>query len=153
MSLHYGLSRISHTDTAGFGEIASLTFSLDPSITGIAKFWITDITAIDKNENPVPVDGQLSYFNIMTGIGQPELQQEINVYPNPTNGLITIADNRINGAACEITLSDISGKEIGSFRHIQRGNLTINLQDYPKGFCFLRARTESGIYTTKIILR
>ena len=69
----------------------------------------------------------------------------INIYPNPTNGLININTNEnINS----ISIYNIIGKQV--LNTIDKE--TINISSLEDGIYFIDITTEKGIYTQRIIL-
>jgi uncharacterized protein len=70
---------------------------------------------------------------------------ELEVYPNPTNGLISLAtDEKINN----VKLIDISGKLI---MNLNQNVSQINISDLKNGFYFLVIESDKGSISKKII--
>lgn len=71
-------------------------------------------------------------------------QKTFEVYPNPTDGLISIP-NELIGA--EYNLIDVQG------RTIQNGVLrtSMNLENHPSGLYFIQAFLESDVYSSKLL--
>jgi len=76
----------------------------------------------------VDFDGQLSYSKIEV---VELINNEVTIYPNPTNGLLTI-DN-LNGE--EITIINIAGKHL---KTISPTTNTINVSELPRGIYFIK---------------
>ena len=99
-----------------------------------------------------------------TGISETETGK-INIYPNPTNGLITICDVRY--ATCDnqkIEIFDVMGRAVVvapvETRHAtslqsEIGNRTseieMNISHLPAGIYFLRITTDDGVVTRKVV--
>ena len=84
-------------------------------------FWITDIEEnTDKN---------------------------IDVYPNPTNGLLNVHGN----GTMHITVSNLLGQSM--LETTANGSTTLDLSRYESGMYLIRIETESGITVQKINLR
>jgi hypothetical protein len=84
-------------------------------------FWITDIEEnTDKN---------------------------IDVYPNPTNGLLNVSGN----GTMHITMSNLLGQSM--LKTTANGSTTLDLSRYESGMYLIRIETESGITVQKINLR
>ena len=84
-------------------------------------FWITDIEEnTDKN---------------------------IDVYPNPTNGLLNVNGN----GTMHITVSNLLGQSM--LETTANGSTTLDLSRYESGMYLIRIETESGITVQKINLR
>jgi len=80
---------------------------------------------------------------------------EFKVYPNPTNGKITIAFNSFLANGMEIQITNAMGKVI--FKDVFDGNnsdpYTVDLSAAPKGMYFLSARSSSKRFTKLIVLQ
>ena len=76
-------------------------------------------------------------------------QEGINIYPNPTNSLLTISSNQILKS---ITVFDLVGKEIFNETIINK-SATINLEKCQSGLYFIKVVNENGEVTTKKIVK
>ena len=81
----------------------------------------------------------------IVGIDQNVSENSIQVYPNPTNSIITI-DTEMNIRSVRIL--DLTGKIITSN---SQSSKTINVTDLPSGIFFLEIETEEGSFTKKFI--
>jgi len=91
------------------------------------------------------------------GVGIREVQMEnceIQVYPNPTEGELTIENgvlNSIQERIENVEIFDVFGRNMGvkfpSFGGVRGGNIS----HLPAGMYFLRIQTEKGTITKKII--
>ena len=71
----------------------------------------------------------------------------ISIYPNPTNGIITIDfTNVTNFGKVEIEITDISCKIL-----LTTSNLQINIPYLQNGVYLLKIETETRVYIQKII--
>jgi len=96
--------------------------------------WFKDETAIYSE------DCNLS-------ISENELQQIINIYPNPVIDILNIENNK-NIGIDTITVYNILGKVI----LIEKINFNqLNLSELKSGILFVKIETENGIVTKKII--
>ena len=84
------------------------------------------------------------------GINNTDLANVVEVYPNPTTGMISIRlKNKIDGV---ITVTDMLGKEITQVMLKDSEKHTIDLSGNAKGTYFLKFRSESGTNTQRIII-
>jgi hypothetical protein len=74
-----------------------------------------------------------------------ELEERLNVYPNPTTGLVTIDNTRFNGGSYEIAVFDPIGKLIVTGKNL---NL-IDLSAYENGIYFLQVSGGNRTTFTK----
>jgi hypothetical protein len=78
-------------------------------------------------------------------LGFNEVQSEINfIYPNPTNGLVNIEIQ--NQIIQSVKVYDLQGQLIKETAESQ-----FDLSNYSNGTYFIRAQTEKGFYSYKLI--
>ncbi len=73
---------------------------------------------------------------------------DINIFPNPSNGILNISGNEIN----KIELLNLQAQAIESFLP-KESNTQINIKTYPKGVYFVKIYTKGIIETRKIIIQ
>ncbi|WP_347219514.1 T9SS type A sorting domain-containing protein [Chryseobacterium sp.] len=69
-------------------------------------------------------------------------KKEVSIYPNPTNGPLSIHSEK----AAEAKIYSVDGKILKAVQ-VQKGSNEINISDLPKGIYFIKTATES----TKVI--
>ncbi len=81
-----------------------------------------------------------------------ELNDLINIYPNPTKGKINIVfDNQIENIVL-VTILDISGKLIKSLdKNIVDGFLELDMTEFPAGFYILKFNTSEAEFIQKVV--
>jgi ELWxxDGT repeat protein len=84
----------------------------------------------------------------IAGISNSELNTEVSIYPNPSNGIVNIV---IEGSNSEFQLEvyDVLGKKIRDCKNVN----AIDLSNAPKGIYFLRVSEGNKSFTKKIILQ
>lgn len=107
MYCDFGISRITHTDTSGGGELVLMRFVLSQNAAGPLKFWFTDEKLIDHIEDTLPMIQTGGTINAMVGIEE-TLETDINVFPNPATDLLSVYTN-LSGAGT-ISFYDASGR-------------------------------------------
>ncbi len=75
--------------------------------------------------------------------------ENISVYPNPSNGIITI--QRSSNEKMNFSIFDITGKQIHSQKNITDNLYTINLSNITKGVYFINISVNDKIITKKLI--
>jgi acetyl esterase/lipase len=82
------------------------------------------------------------------GVQNNDLVNQLSVYPNPSNGIVTIA------AATnlkQIEVIDLAGKLIFTANNLSN-KCTINTSAYNKGMYIIKVQTENNIQTTKLLV-
>lgn len=72
-------------------------------------------------------------------------ETNINIYPNPTNGIININTNEIIES---VNITDINGKLV----HHQTNNSPIDISQHVRGIYFMNIISEKGVINKKIVL-
>lgn len=90
---------------------------------------------------------------VATGIKENELANEIKVYPNPTNGLVSIDLESFNVDINQISIINLQGQSIATVSDIKnQGIVDISLADYPSGIYFIQVHYMNGLLTKKLII-
>jgi len=143
-------------------EVYKSIDGVDYQKIGFVKFdGSYDIKFIDEN----PVIGNNFYkFNIVSSTNQLMTyvrvvnfskidNKNISLYPNPTNGNVQVNSFGIVGEKVEIEVTDINGKVVLS-KLISNfiGTEIINLSDFANGTYQIKVKSQSIIYTEKVVL-
>jgi hypothetical protein len=100
------------------------------------------------------VEGSTSVVGTCSTLSTNDLQiDSVKVYPNPTNGKITI-DNANGIQIIEIIISNLNGKEVLRYNHnnLMNGNM-INIEQLNSGIYFMTLKTEKSAVVKKILLK
>jgi len=103
---------------------------------------------IAKNNNGTATSCDVWTFTTDIAWTVNEHNSEINIYPNPTNGKISLKNMHFVNA--EIIISDITGKVVQSYSSAD-SNLLIDLTDNQTGIYILTIKTDNKILTNRII--
>ncbi len=82
----------------------------------------------------------------------PEIQEEIGeakIYPNPTNGPITI---EVPKDVEELFITDTNGKVILRLTRLQKGKLMADLSGFPTGIYFVKFQQKDKEYSGKVAI-
>lgn len=74
---------------------------------------------------------------------------EVNLYPNPTNGNISLEFN--SNSAYNYSVFDINGRLIETKSNILDQKININANDFPKGVYFIKVHSKDFNFTKKFI--
>ncbi len=136
-------------ELTGFSENEPITLRVYRPSTG----EVIDLEATwDKNLNHsglFEVNGLSAVIDLKmagTAISQPA-QQQLSIYPNPTNGTFTISGLPDE---CEITIFNTHGKEILT-KSINMP-AEVDLSAKPKGIYFIRIKTNNNMFFEKLIV-
>jgi hypothetical protein len=87
------------------------------------------------------------------GISIGELQvtsNELQVFPNPTDGVLTIEMGDTGNEICDITIYDVYGRKCHMSRVTCHEN-NIDISDLPAGVYFVKINTEAGEVMIKVV--
>lgn len=77
-----------------------------------------------------------------------------NLYPNPTNGLLTIDLGSLHTKSLNVTVINVIGKEVKVLTlNTYSSEYTIDLGDLEAGVYMVRVRSEYGETTRRVVLR
>ena len=89
----------------------------------------------------------------ISGLGLRDKQEQntISVYPNPSNGMITVDASKSNWSGSVIRVTNVAGSVL-SIIPISNAKTQVNLTDFAKGVYFVSVETQSGNTVQKITL-
>ncbi len=88
---------------------------------------------------------------IPTSVATNTINNYIRVYPNPTDGVLTIDTRQSSSAITGIDMIDLGGKIIYSEQLAKQQLISINISSLEKGVYLLRMNTNEGEKVCKII--
>jgi hypothetical protein len=86
------------------------------------------------------------YFDVNTGVTNLSSSLNINVYPNPSNGILTIDASKLNGEPYQVMIYDLIGNLISN----EQNATTIDLTDVKNGMYLVSIQSKSGRTTKRI---
>jgi len=122
-------------------EFTAITFN-DIFINNTLEYTESDDTAIDGTLSPVEI------CSTTLGINDIAIQNNLNIYPNPSSGLISI-DSEFNFDSYAV--SNLLGKEIISNKNLI--NNSVNLKTLNNGVYFLTLKKDDLMIKKKIIIQ
>jgi len=121
------------TTNAGGATSEGVAFSYDITSTTYTK--LIDFSSLTTGANP---DCEFAESPMSVSVNNLNAKSELNIYPNPANNYITIA----NGNKDEIVqFTDILGRELATVKTIALGKTTLDISTYPSVFF---AKMQSG---------
>lgn len=130
--------------TTGTGEQSSHVYTSNGSYT--ATLIVSNECGSDTTTRTVVVD-------FLTGIEAPALLRAVRVYPNPTQGQVSLSGNLEKSLDLHLTVSDIQGALVHAEWVKTRGTAfshSMDLHDLSPGLYFLRITTSEGSSIVKL---
>ena len=97
---------------------------------------------------------QVENFNVplacLAGLDESLYSAQLNVYPNPTHGNVSISFSD-NSVLSTVRVLDINGREVLIIDNSQESTLSFDISTYQSGIYFVEVTNESGTQTRKII--
>jgi PKD repeat protein len=90
-----------------------------------------------------------------SGIQQTETLKNISIFPNPTDGLVTISTGQALSEAVSVTVYNIIGSEVSNAPYttnVKDNSIVLDLSACQKGLYFIKVTTAKGSVTKKIEL-
>lgn len=152
------LTRNDKMNATGVGKIADIIVVIDDDIYKTQLPFILsfkDIYVIDVDEVPLDIDDKQGIAVVeevdttnTDGIN-PELNRNLSVYPNPTDGelVIEFKNHLITG----IMIRDLRGKAIAEKDILPTTRTGISLAQLPIGMYFIEVRTKDGMAIRKVL--
>jgi hypothetical protein len=88
------------------------------------------------------------------GIVETHCNASLQVYPNPTTGVLNLIQETINNEQLtmnNIEALDVYGRMLLSLKSLMPSETTIDFSALPSGVYFLKVTTEKGVVTSKVI--
>ena len=129
------------------------TYSLTFSASGYKTKTIHNITI--ANRSTIVQDVQLAPTNI--GINENSIENSVKIFPNPTNGKLTIFISDLTDEFIEIDLLNLQSQYIYSEKIKNKSNEyishSLDLSLYSKGIYILKITNNSSVISKKIIIQ
>jgi len=153
-SVQVAVTRLNHTDTSGYGDIATVGFNATGALTGSGNsqnvnFTISNVTVLSANETAQSVN-QIGDSIVVTDDAllmsiDENHSGSVSVYPNPANDNIHLF---ITGPGEQlVTIEDVTGRVVYSQYHAA-GAGTIPAGTIPAGSYVLRTTDNKGVTST-----
>ncbi len=111
--------------------------------------WKMEIEPITCVSERAPV--QVIYDELSSTLGVGE-QNAIQVFPNPSTGIINLDLTKTSGDLLEVKVHDLTGKLIYQ-EALTQAQASLNLEHLAKGMYLLQVNTSEFTYSTKVVLR
>lgn len=147
-----------------FGELETVTVTENqytiPQSADYSKCFSWKVRAVcgGGNESPYTVPMCYSprecrsFIPIRPGKTIPFFEQEIEIYPNPSNGLVHLAINWEEQQTTNAYIYDIKGRLVESFKVNGNNVIQKDLSHLRKGLYYIQMINEKGNYVNKKII-
>jgi|GEM_PF-2141391 len=146
-TVNASLVRITHTDTTGFGKIATLQFVLKHPLPS-SELYFTINNAIKTNHLGLSTNLNAGTDSVLIdatlAINQLSNNNAIKIYPNPANNKITIDATDVT----DVKFFDVLGKQI-----ISTKTNDVDVSNLPEGVYFIQVKTNASTSTQKVIVQ
>lgn len=129
-------------------NVGSTASSQNPSVNFTAAGTYT-VALTATNAFGSDTETKTSYITVTSNVGLDENLDALSIYPNPTNGMLTINLAGIQGNVTSITITDITGRVVRVVSNPDQIQ-TIDLSNESKGVYFVTVQTEKNSITKKI---
>jgi len=145
---------------AGAGFTSYLWFDNTPTQTLLIQgsvFGIGVVNAsvvVTDNHTCTATDTMVVTIDACTGVNE-TASGDIQIYPNPSNGLVYIELNNIINSKCEVSVYNVQGQLVKSQEIISAGNSSVfelDLRKQAKGVYFIKTITGTTISMSKIVV-
>jgi hypothetical protein len=89
--------------------------------------------------------------HVLVGIEETEAARSIDVYPNPTSGVVYVRNNNYENIK-DITLKNIQGQAIRAVTGIHKAEYSLDLLSVDKGIYVLEVNMGSGIVSKRLVI-
>jgi len=129
------------------------SFTMDifsiPNATSIEKFVFL-LNSTTATEDSIFLDNFSLSFNASAGINEKQIDNQVNVFPNPFIDQLTISsENEIE----QIIVFSISGKKLIQLNGIKSLKTNVSLKSLNPGSYFIQIKDENGNYKRQIIIK
>jgi hypothetical protein len=98
-----------------------------------------------------PYFAKLSLADTATGINIIPAEDNVNVYPNPANEVVNIANSNPGKSTVQIT--DLTGRIVYNQSYQTSGKIAINVASFSRGLYFIELKTDKRTIVKKLVLQ
>ena len=134
------------TNSSGSGN-ATITANCAANGTNLVRIATITVTVAGLTPQTVTVTQAASTVGVAV-----QFNAELAVYPNPTAGIFKLKPGTMQDQAFEVSVMDISGKNILSRNCYGSTEYTFDISREPKGIYFIRIKSDSNSQIKRIVL-
>lgn len=127
----------------------TVTVSFDAQLAADSIEYFVEI----RDGNCVDTQSIVINFALTVGISTQDLSNDIAVYPNPSQGFVTISADLFANEQLTIRVMSLDGREVYATEMIATGNnMTLDLEAIQSGVYFLYMQSAKGQVFKKLLL-
>ena len=136
-------------------KIASIRFKINPGWSTSAYTYHAGQS--DAATYKLALNGTITVDKLQIGAALPNgiavinTNDQLTVYPNPSNGLVNLTLSNTNSDVVSVSVANVLGQEIYSANTTQ-SNLTIDLAGKNTGVYYISVKSAQGITTQRLFL-
>jgi len=157
--IDFAYSRTDQQNISGFGQVGTASFVMTDNIIGKLasetelNFPITNVRAINNMGEEIAVTGSentitVNLENTTTTTHNPDLSQNINIFPNPTSNTISMTIKDLQ--AQTVALYNAVGQRVLA-RQIKT-DTQLDVSRLPSGVYLISIQTDKGVYSQKLVI-
>lgn len=142
-------------DTVTGGAWSSLGSAVHVSTTGVITAFALGIDTIRYTITSAcgttTASKAIVVYDCHLGISTPAAGNGIDIFPNPTNGKVTVSAQSV-ATQMEVSISDVSGKEL-VHKLSQKSSITFDVTSFASGVYLVRTIVDGVMYNQKIVVQ
>jgi hypothetical protein len=91
-------------------------------------------------------------ISISTGIMNLLSQSDLQMFPNPSSGMVTIELNNIHNTHGELRIVDVLGQTVYYSADLNRKRISVNLSSAARGIYYVRLTSDEGTVTKPLVI-
>lgn len=140
----YVISQVGLETLIAPGEGTTFSVEFNPAATGDRVAYINIYNTTGVNPFVLNFTGTGTTNSVISA----DESKLINVYPNPTSGMISICSEVVR--ITHVTILDITGKTIFCIQNSD-GNVVIDMTHFEAGVYFVIIEDQNGVYTSRFV--
>lgn len=124
---------------------------LDTGSDGGATILLKDVngTVLNESDGNYGAGYTIEFKHGQLGLSEQDLMA-VNIYPNPSNGVINVTSDK---TIDNVQVYDLSGKRIRQMSNLSSNKAVLDLSAFGKGTYVLRIETGKTVTTKKVIIK
>ncbi len=133
---------------SGLGVVISGYFN--PGLAGVGGHWV--VYSRSNASGCSGLDSSYIYVKVCSKVGIEGLSNNsnIDIYPNPTNGLVSVSLGNTS-TLVDVTVMEVSGRIVKSESYSNTNMLSLDLSELSAGMYFVTVKTDNQLRQVKVV--